>query len=938
MDSPEGEIQQAAKRKMKHIRVSARIRSQSQLYWHRPSETSEVHPCRTCEPDEALGLPDIPETWNEKRKVLVQYIVYPNIGDMRLVSRNELIPYHGLSSSNKKRKVQRANGTKVGGGGGNWCENLMERYRKQRAKQLGNGSIGSGGSGGGGKRKGRGKKGKPAPMNRNDIQVDVLVQTLYLEKVLESVRTQEVGSKQSSDSGSEHSIPDSSMGSASGGNWGSKITKKGSEDEQEEISWSQEFKSRVKPGQQKQTTGRKRDKSTYNTSTGSVSSSEDSSDDDVEALLQGDKKSISSNKGEKKKSNKRSNAMSSSDEDETEPTSFSQERDSRMKTRKGTVSAKATTARSKARELESDSDSSSSNSDSDRRLQSKKKKAGIHPATFFESNESISVSSDSDNESEGDTSVTGEALQKKRNTDRSSKGRVSFGGISVHDDGDGENDADGSDDEGDDEHELLDIPYTQALGLESDDDYLPPPMLDPENAKSKEPIRPGDVIEYSSFLFVAGDKRGHREATVISVDPNREPVLVLDNGEVLPSDSTIRRTKVLLGGKLRAHSGVSRPIQNFVLEKAVMEGRSDKISAGFAKEANRVGGIIRRNMTKFQEKAQAEGFAPMDMMNRYKGTNFDSNIGYAATSNKEKKKKKVGLSPIKERWGRSHSGDTPSTGRSSRKKKKKSTHQSSQSSALSESSRSDSEEEQPRRSSANSKTKRSSSNQGKKKRTAPSPVLDLSRSSSDDDDDDDGSFDSESPRPRATSTHNHTSSGRRKDAVSSGSLSSFDSEDSDRDIGGTTKASNKRKSLDTKKTPKRDVWDTSPRKHTNKKSSATKKDKKRDSLSFDSSDDDFEAKGKRRIITVSDKKKKKPNQHSSNSSSKKKAKTKKTPSPSSPVIDLSSSDEKPKQGGWLQSLGGGTKKSKTSHLSGRRKNTKDEGGAASTSFSLRRFK
>ena len=932
MDSSESEIQQAAKRKTNHIRVSTRIRSQSQLFWHQPDDTSEVHPCRTCEPDEALGLPNIPETWNEKREVLVQYIVYPNIGDMRLVSREELIPYHGHSSSNKKRKVQRANGTKIGGGGGNWCENLMERYRKQRAKQLRNGSIGSGGSGGGGKRKGRGKKGE-SPMHRNDIQVDVLVQMLYLEKVLESVRTQEVGSEQSSDSWSEHSMPDSSMGSASGGNWGSKITKKGSEDEQEERSWSQEFKSRVKSGQQKQTTGRKTGKSSYNTSTGSVSSSEDSSDDDVEALLQGDKRSISSNtsRSEKKKSNKRSYAMSSSDEEETEPTSFSQERNTRMKKQTGTV-------RSKARELESDS--SSSNSDSDRRLQSKKKKAGAHATNNSQSNDSISMSSDSDNESEGDTSVTEEApLQKKRNTNRLSKGRVSFGGISVHDDGDGENDADGSDDEDDDEHELLDIPYTQALGLESDDDYLPPPMLDPENAKSKEPIRPGDVIEYSSFLFVAGDKRGHREATVISVDPNREPVLVLDNGEVLPSDSTIRRTKILLGGKLCAHSGVSRPIQNFVLEKAVMEGRSDKISAGFAKEASRVGGIIRRNMTKFQEKAQAEGFAPMDMMNRYKGTNFDSNIGSAATSNKEKKKK-AGLSPIKERWGRSHSGDvlTPSTGHSSRKKK--STHQSSQSSALSESSKSDSEEEQPRRSLANSKTKRSSSYQGKKKRTAASPVLDLSRSSSDDDDDGDDTFDSESPRPRATSTRNDTSIARRKDAVSSGSLSSScDSEESDRDIGRTTKVSNKRKSLGTKKTPKRDVWDTSPRK---KKSSATKKDKKRDILSFDSSDDDFEAKGRRRIITVSDKKKKKkkkPNQHSSNSSSKKKAKTKKTssPSPSSPVIDLSSSDEK-KQGGWLQSLGGGTKKSKTSHLSGRRKNTKDEGGAASSSFSLRRFK
>jgi hypothetical protein len=66
-------------------------------------------------------------------------------------------------------------------------------------------------------------------------------------------------------------------------------------------------------------------------------------------------------------------------------------------------------------------------------------------------------------------------------------------------------------------------------------------------------------------------------------------------------------------------------IDYFRLSKASIEGfdSSKAHTAAYAKEASRVGGIIRRNMTKFQEKAQADGFAPMDMMNRYKGTNFD---------------------------------------------------------------------------------------------------------------------------------------------------------------------------------------------------------------------------------------------------------------------------------------------------------------------------
>ena len=894
----------------------------------------EVHPCRTCERDEAMCLPGIPETWDEKRKVLVQYIVYPNIGQIGLVSRKQLTPYHGHGNGSNKRKVQRAIG------GGSWCENLMERYRKQRSKQLRNGSISSGGTGAnGGKRKSKAKKGGSAPiLSRDNVRVDVLVQTLYLQKVLDSVRSQEAGrSDENSNSDTDRSVSSASIGSASGSNWGSKMKKKATifefsdegkkkddsssdrEAEEGEISWSQELNNRLEPRQKHQATARSGGTKSKNNS---VSSSEDSNDEDVD------------------------------DDEGTEPTSFCQERDNRMEVKKVAASITTTTAKPKHRSEDIGSNSSSTSSDEEIRQDSARR---LNDSA--ETNESISLSSDSsDSESEEETSpIEEEALPpKRRSTGRSSKARVSFAGTSSTHDEDDCNEGGSDEDvveEDDDDHEPMDIPYTQALGLESDDDYLPPPVLDPDNIKSKEPIRPGDVIEYSSFLFVAGDKRGHREARVISVDPKRDPALVLDNGDVLPNDTRIRRIKVLVGDRLHAHAGVSRPIQSFVLEKAVMKGRSDKMSAGFAKEASRVGGIIRRNMAKFQEKAEADGFAPMDVMQGYKGINFDfdSSGGSMATKERGKTKKKSGLSPINERPKNGYTAKIARPSSNEGNRRKKSTHESSQSSALLESSSSDSEEDQPRKSPAKSKTKWIFSKQGKTKHAGASPAVDLSPSS---DDDDDIMFESPALRLPTVPKRGDIDRTKGRGAMSPASSSSSDSENS-RDE--RKKSSNKRKSPDVKKTPKRDVWDTSPRKKISAaKKKKKKKDEKLDSLSFESSDDDFEPKGRKRMITVSDKKKK---QIKPSSSSKKKAKTKKNSSPGSPLIDMTSSDEKEKDG-WMQRLGGRAKKPKASNVgaattSRRRKNKKEEAsgdsnsgagtGAASASrptstFSLRRFK
>ena len=58
--------------------------------------------------------------------------------------------------------------------------------------------------------------------------------------------------------------------------------------------------------------------------------------------------------------------------------------------------------------------------------------------------------------------------------------------------------------------------------------------------KSNEPICPGDVILYYCPMSVAGDPRGLRTATVLSVDPNDSIPLVLGNSEGLPSTHLVR--------------------------------------------------------------------------------------------------------------------------------------------------------------------------------------------------------------------------------------------------------------------------------------------------------------------------------------------------------------------------------------------------------------
>jgi hypothetical protein len=154
----------------------------------------------------------------------------------------------------------------------------------------------------------------------------------------------------------------------------------------------------------------------------------------------------------------------------------------------------------------------------------------------------------------------------------------------------------------------LEIPYAENLLPDDEDDWDEDPTL---SEKRTEPLRPGDVVTYRALIFVAGDDRGKRTATVLNTDPDRSPMITLSNGDILPNDQEVKRIEVLENGKLVPHPyGYYRPIESFRITKAGSGG----VVAGFKHEARRVGRIIDKNMHRMQKKAEADNFAPMDML------------------------------------------------------------------------------------------------------------------------------------------------------------------------------------------------------------------------------------------------------------------------------------------------------------------------------------
>jgi hypothetical protein len=147
------------------------------------------------------------------------------------------------------------------------------------------------------------------------------------------------------------------------------------------------------------------------------------------------------------------------------------------------------------------------------------------------------------------------------------------------------------------EESELELPYEQDLGQPNCVDL---------SEKSNEPIRPGDVIQYCSPMFVAGRPEGRRVAQIWNTDPDRDFRLVLSNNELLPSDHQVKRIQEYYKGELFPHPGMYRPIENFRMKKAAMNKQVASSMAAFDKQVQQIQNILVEGTRLANEKVAAQ--------------------------------------------------------------------------------------------------------------------------------------------------------------------------------------------------------------------------------------------------------------------------------------------------------------------------------------------
>ena len=206
------------------------------------------------------------------------------------------------------------------------------------------------------------------------------------------------------------------------------------------------------------------------------------------------------------------------------------------------------------------------------------------------------------------------------------------------------------------DHSHLDVPYTQARwnddDLDSDQevqDYFRSYQQSKSNTggegvtssssspstntKKKEPMRRGDVVEYYSPIFCFGDERGKRTSTVVAIDPSADMVLKLANGDYLGKQDKVKRVKVVVPERIKRkrqkqkvhvtivdHPGIFREIQDFNL----MKGKEIS-SAGLhiQTQQERLAQVLKTQKENLVRKMNQSGFAPVDMLNDYRGSKRD---------------------------------------------------------------------------------------------------------------------------------------------------------------------------------------------------------------------------------------------------------------------------------------------------------------------------
>ena len=120
----------------------------------------------------------------------------------------------------------------------------------------------------------------------------------------------------------------------------------------------------------------------------------------------------------------------------------------------------------------------------------------------------------------------------------------------------------------------MEIPYTQNLGVCDDSDDGDQPQLADLSPAGKEPLRPGDYIEYYHPQFVAMSSKLNKARVVQCHPENKQGImLTLSNNDVLPSDTQVARIREYSSRRdeLLVHRGVLRNIEEFRIEAGTLK-------------------------------------------------------------------------------------------------------------------------------------------------------------------------------------------------------------------------------------------------------------------------------------------------------------------------------------------------------------------------------
>ena len=128
-------------------------------------------------------------------------------------------------------------------------------------------------------------------------------------------------------------------------------------------------------------------------------------------------------------------------------------------------------------------------------------------------------------------------------------------------------------------------------------------------SKKNEPIRPGDMMQHWDPIFVSGDKRGLKEASVLSVNRKRYPMLILSTGDALPPNTNVKRLKVMRRNKLEDHPfGIFRHVTEFKSHTASIK-KADEVGAVNKGKSDMLKNKLQKHLNKLHDKIGDTGSA-----------------------------------------------------------------------------------------------------------------------------------------------------------------------------------------------------------------------------------------------------------------------------------------------------------------------------------------